>query len=151
VRDRESRRPSAPNGRLPDAPVGKGDGDGGPDVHQNVLPHLAEDEDLLLALRGIGAEMFVTTKRLIVVRDGGERRPRSGVQTFALDAISHVRLEPGEGSSGRIAVRVGAQEAVSMFFDARSRDRAEEAVAIIRTLIARQNRERRARTPGTIT
>ena len=90
--------------------------------------------------------LFVTTQRVIVARDGQERRPRSGVQSFPFDRISHIRLEPGAPPSGRIAIWVGGQEAVSMFFDARSRDRAQEAVDLARPLIARRRRERAAMT-----
>jgi hypothetical protein len=86
----------------------------------------------------------VTTERLIVARDGQERRPRSGVQSFPLELVSHIRLEPGVPPSGRIAIWVGGQEAVSMFFDARSRDRAQEIVDLARPLIARRRRERAA-------
>jgi hypothetical protein len=97
-----------------------------------------------VSLRGIGAVLFVTTERLIVARDGHERRPRSGVQSFPLELVSHIRLEPGVPPSGRIAIWVGGQEAVSMFFDARSHDRATEVVDLARPLIARRRRERAA-------
>ena len=40
---------------------------------------LGLEEALLVVLRGIGATMFLTTRRDIVARDGMERRPRSGV------------------------------------------------------------------------
>jgi hypothetical protein len=110
----------------------------------SVEPDLAPGEELLFELRGIGAAMFLTTDRLVVARDGGERRPRTGTQSFPLDSISHIRVEPGEKPSGRIAIWIGAQEVVSMFFDARSADRANEAVAMARSLIARRRRERQA-------
>ena len=66
------------------------------------------------------------------------------MQSFPLESISHIRVEPGERPSGRIAVWIGSQEVVSMFFDARSGDRAEEAVVTARPLIARRRRERQA-------
>jgi hypothetical protein len=140
VPDRAPRRPIPPS-----HPVS--DGEAVPDLSglpPLVEPELAPGEELILALRGIGAAMYLTTDRLIVAREGGERRPRSGTQSFALESISHIRVEPGERPSGRIAVWIGAQEVVSMFFDGRSADRAAQAVARARPLIARRRRERQS-------
>ena len=139
--DRAPRRPNTPSERAPQSPPGEDDLRGFPPIAE---PDLAPDEELLYVLRGIGAAMFLTGHRLIVARDGGERRPRSGTQSFPLESISHIRVEPGERPSGRIAVWIEAQEVVSMFFDGRSADRAEEAVAMARPLIARRRRERQA-------
>ena len=140
MRDRAPRRPTPPAAHVPDGPPDD-------DLHgqpPTVEPELVPGEELILVLRGIGAAMFLTSDRLIVARDGGERRPRSGTQSFPLESISHIRVEPGERPSGRIAVWIGAQEVVSMFFDSRSGDRAGEAVAKARPLIARRRRERQA-------
>lgn len=94
-------------------------------------------------LRGIGASMFLTDKHLIVARDGAERRPRTGVQAFDLEAIRHIRIELGSAPSGRIAVwTTGGHEVLSMFFDARSLERAHELLDVARPLIARSRRER---------
>jgi hypothetical protein len=108
---------------------------------------MASAEELVLVLRGIGSTMVVTTDRLIVARDGLDRRPRTGLQSFRLEAISHVRIEAGVPQSGRIAVLVSGHEAVSMFFDPRSRDRALEAVSTTRRLIARRRREHEETAP----
>lgn len=95
----------------------------------------------LLVLRGIGAVMFLTSERMIVARDGFERRPRTGIQSFPLDTIRHLRLELGSSASGRIAVWTSAgHEIVSMFFDARASDRAHELIDLARPLIARARR-----------
>jgi hypothetical protein len=92
-------------------------------------------------LRGIGAMMFLTTVRVIVARDGVERRPRSGIQSFPLAELPLLRLELGNAPSGRIAVSTSAgHESVSMFFDARSLDRAHELIDVARPLIARHRR-----------
>ena len=64
-------------------------------------------EELLVVLRGIGASMFLTSRRLIVARDGVERRPRSGLQSYDLDGIRHIRIEMGSAPSGRVAVPPG--------------------------------------------
>lgn len=138
-------------------------GSGGPDSgapassatvhHAADPPDLAREEELLVVLRGIGAVMFLTTQRVIVARDGVERRPRTGIQSFALSSIRHLRLEMGSAPSGRIAVWTAADaEAVSMFFDARSLDRAHRLIDLARPLIARQRRrgpgERPVRPPN---
>lgn len=108
---------------------------------------MAAHEELLVVLRGIGASMFLTSRRLIVARDGVDRRPRSGLQSFQLEEIRHLRIELGSAPSGRIAVWTMAsdQEALSMFFDARSLDRAHELIDVARPLVARQRRERPGR------
>jgi hypothetical protein len=85
--------------------------------------------------------MFLTDQQLILARDGAERRPRTGVQAFDLEAIRHIRIELGSAPSGRIAVwTTGGQEVVSMFFDARSLERAHELLDVARPLIARSRR-----------
>lgn len=105
------------------------------------LPDLAAQEELLVVLRGIGAMMFLTSRRVIVARDGVERRPRSGIQSFPLETIRLVRLELGSAPSGRIAISTtGGPEAVSMFFDSRSLERAHAFIDVARPLIARQRR-----------
>jgi hypothetical protein len=115
----------------------------GPDAIRERLAgaDLGLEETLLAVLRGIGAVMFLTTRRVIVARDGFERRPRSGISSYPLESIRHLRLELGSAPSGRIAVWTGTgQEAVSMFFDARSLDRAHELIDLARPHIARQRR-----------
>jgi hypothetical protein len=141
VPDRAPRRPIASSERAAGSPPG---GDDLLGLSPTVEPDLAPGEELVFVLRGIGAAMLLTTDRLIVARDGGDRRPRSGTQSFALESISHIRVEPGERPSGRIAVWIEGQEVVSMFYDGRSADRANQAVARARPLIARRRRERQA-------
>lgn len=100
-------------------------------------------EALLVVLRGIGAWMFLTEQHLIVARDGAHRRPRTGFQAHTFDAIQHIRIELGTAPSGRIVVwMTGGQEALSMFFDARSLERAHELLDVARPLIARLRRGR---------
>ena len=106
-----------------------------------LAPDLGLEETLLAVLPGIGAIMFLTSRRVIVARDGAERRPRTGIVSYPLESVRHLRLELGSAPSGRIAVWTNSvQEAVSMFFDARSLDRAHELIDVARPLIARQRR-----------
>jgi hypothetical protein len=146
VPDRASRRPTSHPARPDEVVL---NADASREIASTVEPQLAGDERLLVHLRGIGASMFVTTERIILARDGRDRRPRSGLQSFSLEKITSIRLEPGASPSGRIVVSVGPQEAASMFFVARARDRAQEAVDAARPLIARRRREREAITRRT--
>ena len=108
---------------------------------EQEAPDLAAKEELVFVMRGIGAVMFLTNERVIVARDGGERRPRTGIQSFPLPTIRLIRLELGSAPSGRIAVSTtGSQEAVSMFFDSRSLERAHAFIDAARPLIARRRR-----------
>ena len=98
-------------------------------------------EVVLVVLRGIGASLFLTNQNLIFVRDGAHRRPRKGHRALTIDALQHIEIEFESGPSGRIVVwTTDGREAVSMFFDARSLDRAHELVDIARPLIARSRR-----------
>jgi hypothetical protein len=100
--------------------------------------------------------MFLTTARIIIARDGLERRPRSGLQSFPLGGIRHLRVEPGSGPSGRIVVsgERGA-EIVSMFVETRALERARILVARGRLEILRRQRLGRSESgadygPGTL-
>jgi hypothetical protein len=96
-----------------------------------------------VVLRGIGAWMFLTEQHLIVARDGAGWRPRTGFRAYSLDSIRHIRIELGSAPSGRIAAwTTGADEVISMFFDARSLGRAHELLDVARPLIARSSRRR---------
>jgi hypothetical protein len=106
-----------------------------------VPPSLDAREELLAVVRGIGSVMFLTSDRIIVTRDGYERRPRSGVQSFPHERIGRVRIERGSAGSGRIVVwSAGDVESASMFFEARARDRADELVALASAQVARARR-----------
>jgi hypothetical protein len=107
------------------------------------------DDAVLVVLRGIGAWMFLTEEHLIVARDGAHFRPRTGVQALTIDAIRHIRIDLGTGAaaSGRIAVwTTDPHEVLSMFFDARSVERAHHLLDVARPLIARSRR--RSRSPS---
>jgi hypothetical protein len=107
------------------------------------MPAGVPPEALLVVLRGIGSWMFLTDDHLIVARDGADWRPRTGYRFQSLDSIRHIRIELGSAPSGRIAVwTTGTEEVISMFFDARSLERAQELVDVARPLIARSRRGR---------
>ena len=105
----------------------------------------ADPSDAVLAvLGGVGASLLLTSERLILVRDGADRRPMSGVQTLPIDRIGRIAIELGTGRSGRMVVHDGTgREAFSVFFDPRSIDRAQALVDLARPMIARARRRGR--------
>jgi hypothetical protein len=56
----------------------------------------------------VGAHLLLTDRRLVIVRDGFEFRPRSGIRTWPLDAQLVLRLEPGRLLIERDGPAVGA-------------------------------------------
>ena len=85
--------------------------------------------------------MLLTPTRIVVARDGHERRPRTGVQSWPLEQVGRIGIELGTGTSGRVVVWTGEhEETVSMFFEGRLLSRAEELVAATRPLMARRRR-----------
>jgi hypothetical protein len=137
----------APGGRwdggrnLSDRTLGAPDRSGDDEAVRVASSVVGSREELLCALRGVGSTMLLTTTRIVVARDGAERRPRSGVQSFPLGRIQQLGIELGTGPSGRIVVWTGElEEAVSMFFEARALERAEALVGAARPLIARRRR-----------
>lgn len=78
------------------------------------------DEGVIGQLRGLGASLFVTTDRIVIVRDGAEFRPRSGIRSWPLHLIHEVSLSPPKRGQARIVVRAGPrpEDEVSMFFAA---------------------------------
>ena len=98
-------------------------------------------EEVIGDLRGVGATMILTADRIVVARDGYERRPRSGLQSYPLEGVRRIGLELGTGPSGRVILWAGElEETVSMFFEPRALSRAEAFVGAARPLIARRRR-----------
>jgi hypothetical protein len=79
---------------------------------------LEADESVVAQVSGLGASLYLTTQRLVLVREGAEFRPRSGVRSWPHDALRAVLLSPTKHGQARIAVKAGprAEDVVSMFF-----------------------------------
>jgi hypothetical protein len=73
-------------------------------------------EPVLDQVTGLGARLVVTATRVVVIRDGSSRRPRTGIRAWPLDAI-HVRLERPRHGAGRVVLFLGerARSTVSVF------------------------------------
>jgi hypothetical protein len=107
--------------------------DGGVDVEH----WLEADEGVVARLSGLGASLFLTTQRLVLVREGAEFRPRTGVRSWPRDSLRRVSLSPTKSGQARIVVRAGprAEDEVSVFFAAEEGADAALLIREIRTVL----------------
>jgi hypothetical protein len=105
-------------------------------------------ETVLDEIVGQGARLCVTPTRVAIVRDGSERRPRSGIRTWPLGFV-HVRLEPPRQGTGRLILSdsPAATNSVSLFVPVAHWPAAERAVGRIRSMARNVRRPRRAAAP----
>jgi len=75
------------------------------EVQAAVQQALEASERAELVAPAVGSTIILTDRRLIVVRQGARRRPRTGVQSWAIDRELMVRLGPR-----RTRVMVGPQD-----------------------------------------
>jgi hypothetical protein len=75
----------------------------------------------------VGAHLLLTDRRLVVVRDGFDFRPRSGIRSWPLDGKLVLRLEPG-----RLVIEHG-RPAVGVFHT-------DAQAAAVRSLVAKARR-----------
>ena len=82
---------------------------------------------------GVGATLVVTPTRIVVLRDGSERRPRSGLRAWPHGAID-ARMEPPRSGNGRIVLGTSNNPyaAVSLFVPSASWPMAVRVVERIR-------------------
>jgi hypothetical protein len=79
---------------------------------------LDADEEVVARLDGAGAILLVTQRRVVVIREGSEFRPRNGVRSWPREGIVEVSLSKPVGGQGRIMLQtgLGPTHLVSMFF-----------------------------------
>jgi hypothetical protein len=99
---------------------------------------LDADEPVIAALIGEGASLFATRQRLVLVREGSEYRPRSGVRSWPYDQILSVSLVLPKHGQARILVATAhhPRQAVSVFFDLRYWRDAEQLATQVRRRVA---------------
>ena len=133
---------SEPGG--PDRPAEFADIDA--ELRGRLAGELHQGEQILVALQGLGSAMVVTEERVIVLREGGQARPRTGIRTYTLDQIRGVDLVPPRFRAGRITLHLGELywAGISMFFDGQLLATAEELRRVLRLQIARRRAQRRA-------
>jgi hypothetical protein len=88
----------------------------GPD--ETTSRWLDPDEEVAARLDGAGAILLVTQRRVVLIREGSEFRPRSGIRWWPYDSIVEVSLSKPMGGQGRIMLQMGLgpTHLVSMFF-----------------------------------
>jgi hypothetical protein len=82
-------------------------------VRSVVRPALERSERIIWGAAAVGCTLVLTDRRLLLVRDGTQHRPRSGLQAWALDRSLTIRL-----TSGRERIRLLIEypgHAVSVF------------------------------------
>ena len=52
----------------------------------------------------VGCTLVLTDRQLVLVRDGAEHRPRSGVRSWPLDRELSLRLASGRQGAGRLVI-----------------------------------------------
>ena len=102
---------------------------------------LAPSERLTHAVPAIGCTLVLTTRRLLVIRDGSAFRPKSGVRDWPLDPSLDVRTGLVRHRSGSLIIRHG-REMTSVFVPS------EEWAAAVQLIGALRSRTRRPRADG---
>lgn len=100
----------------------------------DALDWLEANEVVVAVLSGAGASLVATDRRVVIVREGAEFRPRNGVRSWTYDRIVDVSLSPPMRGQAVIVIRTGRYpwQAVTMFFDSRLRPDAERVIGEIR-------------------
>ena len=114
---------------------------GSPDVERDGADPrrwLDADEIVIAALIGEGASLLATPRRIVLVREGSEFRPRSGVRSWPYDRIARVSLvRPRHGQARILLVTADhPRQPVSVFFDLRRWRDAARLAAEIRSRLA---------------
>ena len=99
---------------------------------------LDADEPVIAELIGNGASLLATPRRIVLVREGSEYRPRSGVRSWPYDGIVLVSLvRPRHGQARILLVTADhPRQPVSVFFELRRWRDAERLAAEIRRRVA---------------
>lgn len=104
------------------------------DAGEATASWLDAEETVLATLKGVGASLELTERRIVIVRDGSDFRPRSGVRSWQYASILDVSLSQPRRGQARIVIRTGHNpwDAVSMFFSSTLLADAERVVSEIR-------------------
>lgn len=99
---------------------------------------LDADESVIATLTGDGASILATPTRIVLVREGSEFRPRTGLRSWPYDRIVRVSLvQPRHGQARILVVTAdNPRQPVSMFFEMRRLRDAERLAAEIRSRLA---------------
>jgi hypothetical protein len=112
------------------------------DLDAATLARIGPDEQIVDHVFGVGAVLIVTRLMVIVIREGAQFRPRSGVRSWSFGTLHDVQISPPKHGSGRVVIRVGGfpWQSVSLFISAAEWAAAERVVGKIRVLEAQFRR-----------
>jgi hypothetical protein len=84
-----------------------------------VTDWLEPEEEVIAILVGDGATLSATQHRVVIVRDGSEYRPKSGVRSWPYEQVTSVQLSRPQRGQARFVIRTGRYpwQAVSVFFN----------------------------------
>jgi hypothetical protein len=110
----------------------------GPETADNRLrATLAKGEGITHLVPAIGCVVALTSKRLLIVREGSSYRPKTGVREWELGPGLTVRAGLVRQGSGSIVIKLG-RNATSVFVRA---DHWDDALALVGTVRARMRLE----------
>ena len=92
---------------------------------------LDADERVDLFAPAVGSVLVLTDRRLIVVRQGADYRPKTGIRSFALDRELEVRIAP---TIKQVTVGSG-RRAIAVFIRREQRPNVEVLIAELRRRI----------------
>ena len=101
------------------------------DARAAVAPVLDPTEVVDAVAAAVGCVMILTRRRLVIVRDGANFRPKTGVRWFDLDHSLAIRIGPGR----RRIIIESAGTTINVFVRAEQLEQAEQLVAEIRRRI----------------
>jgi hypothetical protein len=113
-------------------------------------PALAKlGEDVLDQVEGLGATLIITPTRAVLVRQGAQYRPRSGVRYWPYGTLRDVQVMPPRNGNGRVVIRLGPYpwQAVNLFVDRAQWTAAERVVGKIRAFLSTARRSQRRNIP----
>jgi hypothetical protein len=100
-------------------------------AHEAIDAVLDPGESVEFVAPAVGSSLVLTQRRLIVVRDGANFRPRSGVRSFELDPGLSIRVGPARR---RVIIEAEAST-INVFVRSEQLAQAEALVAEVRRRI----------------
>jgi hypothetical protein len=102
-------------------------------------------EDVVDQVSGLGATLIITPTRVVLIRQGAQYRPRSGVRSWPYSTLRDVQVVPPRHGNGRLILRLGPYpwQAVNLFIDATEWAAAERVVGKIRAFLSAARRSQR--------
>lgn len=102
-----------------------------PDARAALASFLEPTEPVDAVVAAVGCVMVLTRRRLVIVRDGANFRPKTGVRWFDLDRTLGIRIGPGR----RRVIIDAAGTSITVFVRPEQLEQAERLVAEVRRRI----------------